>query len=236
MLFRKFQTEISERIPSSLHRMNGTSSSLSTSGTTVATSSIPINNSTSNLINLELDDASSMSEIPKLKLSKGKRSVNGTSSTNITITNNISTSNKVSEPVNINEPKETNVKKANTTSKKTVNKSNDKSNGDGTLLTSTLSTTSSLSPLTTVLTIPNLTTTTSTSATPSTTVSSKKSKVNISLKERYLWCLSELKVHHLMEDGVIGVQTCWPFNLAVDPIQYPTYPQVIIININIIYL
>jgi hypothetical protein len=63
---------------------------------------------------------------------------------------------------------------------------------------------------------------------PSTLSSSngKKTKAVINLKERYLWCLSELKAHHLMEDGVVGVQTCWPFVLAVDPIQYPTYPQV----------
>jgi hypothetical protein len=57
--------------------------------------------------------------------------------------------------------------------------------------------------------------------------SSKKTKVNISLKERYLWCLSELKAHHLKDGEVLGVQTCWPFLLAVDPIQYPSYYSVI---------
>lgn len=55
----------------------------------------------------------------------------------------------------------------------------------------------------------------------------KKSKVNINVKDRYLWCLSELKAHHLKNDIGVDVQTCWPFNLAVDPIQYPTYLVVI---------
>jgi hypothetical protein len=66
--------------------------------------------------------------------------------------------------------------------------------------------------------------------TPS-TLASKKSKVNINLKERYLWCLSELKLHQLKGEGESrvgsGIQTCWPFVLAVDPIQYPSYYTVI---------
>jgi hypothetical protein len=57
--------------------------------------------------------------------------------------------------------------------------------------------------------------------------SAKKSKVCINLKERYLWCLSELKLHHLKDGDAVGVQTCWPFLLAVDPIQYPSYYSVI---------
>lgn len=47
------------------------------------------------------------------------------------------------------------------------------------------------------------------------------------LKERYLWCLHMLKQHHLVDEaGHVGVQTCWPFNKAVDPVQYPLYPTV----------
>lgn len=48
------------------------------------------------------------------------------------------------------------------------------------------------------------------------------------LKERYLWLLALLKEHHIVDEatGKIGVQTCWLFNKAVDPIHYPTYPTV----------
>jgi hypothetical protein len=70
-----------------------------------------------------------------------------------------------------------------------------------------------------------------TSAPTPSTLASKKSKVNINLKERYLWCLSELKLHQLKGEGESrvgsGIQTCWPFVLAVDPIQYPSYYTVI---------
>lgn len=55
----------------------------------------------------------------------------------------------------------------------------------------------------------------------------KKPKVNINVKDRYLWCLSELKMHSLKNDAGVDIQTCWLFNLAVDPIQYPNYRLII---------
>lgn len=59
---------------------------------------------------------------------------------------------------------------------------------------------------------------------PSSTVKAHKPP---NLKDRYLWCLKMLKEHHLVDEkGRKGVQTCWLFNKAVDPLRYPDYPKV----------
>jgi hypothetical protein len=143
-------------------------------------------------------------ELPKLKLSKSKR---GSSLGGAATATAASLTSPVTEPTEV---------------KKSAKKSSSTKTQER--LSLELSSPSSSTNSSVLPTVPPPLTTSSSASVSA----AKKSRVNINLKERFLWCLSELKLHQLKGEGVNGIQTCWPFVLAVDPIQYPSYYTIIL--------
>jgi hypothetical protein len=65
-----------------------------------------------------------------------------------------------------------------------------------------------------------------TAGTTSTSAVSKPRAPKIVVKEKYLWCLEQLRLHYI-QGPVVQVRTADPFLKAVDPTKYAGYAEVI---------